>query len=119
MGEACQRQSPSPRRPVSQAAAPDAPNEVAALDHRISPFSRRRITSDLVGRVVGPRGGRNLRSLSSVQLDQVLEDQLPPGISPRLDKQPTFRKPAKVDRRETEIFRKHTNLHQSAFIVAR
>src|ERR1019366_7236838 len=34
-------------------------------------------------------------------------------------KQPTFRKPAKFDRRETEIFRKRTNLCCGAVIVAR
>src|ERR1700730_5935015 len=56
---------------------------------------------------------------SSVELDQVLEDQLTPAISARLHKQSTFRKPAKFDRRETEIFRKHTNLLCSAVIVAR
>src|SRR6202048_1506374 len=56
---------------------------------------------------------------SSVELDQVLEDQLTPAISARLDQQPTFRKPAKVDRRETEIFRKRTNLRCGSVIVAR
>src|ERR1700722_19600667 len=39
---------------------------------------------------------------SSVKLDQVLEDQLTPSISARLDEQSTFRKSAKLDRRETE-----------------
>src|SRR5271165_5015480 len=56
---------------------------------------------------------------SSVELDQVLKDQLTPTISARLHKQPTFRKPAKFDRRETEIFRKRTNLRCGAVIVAR
>ena len=56
---------------------------------------------------------------SSVELDQVLKDQLTPAISARLHKQPTFRKPAKFDRRETEIFRKRTNLRCCAVIVAR
>src|SRR5450755_3709471 len=56
---------------------------------------------------------------SSVELDQVFEDQLPPGIAARLDQQPTFRKPAKFDRRETEFFRKRTNLRCGAVIVAR
>src|SRR5450755_2748973 len=56
---------------------------------------------------------------SSVELDQVLEDQPTPAISPRLHKQPTFRKPPKFDRRETEIFGKLTNLLCSAVIVAR
>src|ERR1700733_15540839 len=56
---------------------------------------------------------------SSVELDQVLKDQLTPAISARLHKQSTFRKPAKFDRRETEIFRKRTNLRCSSVIVAR
>jgi len=41
---------------------------------------------------------------SSVELDQVLKDQLTPAISACLHKQSAFRKPAKFDRRETEIF---------------
>src|ERR1035438_1705688 len=56
---------------------------------------------------------------SSVELDQVLKDQLTPAISARLNKQSAFRKPAKFDRRETEIFRKRTNLRRGAVIVAR
>src|SRR6202451_918857 len=56
---------------------------------------------------------------SSVELDQVLKDQLTPAISARLHKQSTFRKPAKFDRRETEIFRKRANLRCCAVIVAR
>jgi len=56
---------------------------------------------------------------SSVELDQVLKDQLTPAISARLHKQSTFRKSAKFDRRETEIFRKRTNLRCCAVIVAR
>src|ERR671919_2623140 len=56
---------------------------------------------------------------SSVELDQVLKDQLTPAISARLHKQSTFQKPAKFDRRETEIFRKRTNLRCCAVIVAR
>src|SRR5450755_3679268 len=56
---------------------------------------------------------------SSVELDQVLKDQLTPAISARLHKQSTFRKPAKFDRRETETFRKRTNLRCCAVIVAR
>src|SRR6202011_6252818 len=56
---------------------------------------------------------------SSVELPQVLKDQLTPAISARLHKQSTFRKPAKFDRRETEIFRKRTNLRCCAVIVAR
>src|SRR5664279_5979763 len=56
---------------------------------------------------------------SSVELDKVLEDQPTPAISPRLHKQSTFRKPAKFDRRETEIFRKRTDLLCGTVIVAR
>src|SRR6202521_138789 len=56
---------------------------------------------------------------SSVELDQVLKDQPTPAISARLHKQSTFRKPAKFDRRETEIFRKLTNLLCGTVIVAR
>src|ERR1700730_10479012 len=56
---------------------------------------------------------------SSVELDQVLKDQLPPAISGRLLEQSTFRKPAKFDRREPESFRKRTNLRCCALIVAR
>ena len=41
-----------------------------------------------------------------------------PTISARLHKQSTFRKPAKSDRRETEMFREFTNLRCSVFIVA-
>src|SRR5450759_5918020 len=58
-------------------------------------------------------------SCSSVELDQVLKDQLTPAISARLHKQSAFRKPAKFDRRETEMFRKRTNLRCGAVIVAR
>jgi hypothetical protein len=56
---------------------------------------------------------------SSIELDQVPKDQPTPAISPRLHKQPTFRKAAEFDRRETEIFRKRTNLLCSTVIVAR
>src|SRR5580698_9386463 len=56
---------------------------------------------------------------SSVELDQVLKDQLTPAISARLHKQSSFQKPTKCDRRETEIFRKRTNLRCGAVIVAR
>jgi hypothetical protein len=56
---------------------------------------------------------------SLVELDQVLKDQLTPAISARLHKQSTFRKPAKFDRRKTEIFRKRTNLRCGVVIVAR
>src|SRR5258708_20093497 len=56
---------------------------------------------------------------SRLLLEQVLKDQLTPAISARLHKQSTFRKAAKFDRRETEIFRKRTNLRCCAVIVAR
>jgi hypothetical protein len=56
---------------------------------------------------------------SLAELNQVLKDQLTPAISARLHKQSTFRKPAKFDWRETEIFRKRTNLRRCAVIVAR
>src|SRR6202035_1980185 len=56
---------------------------------------------------------------SSVELDQVLKDQLTPAISARLHKQSAFRKPTKFDRRETELFRKRANLICGAVIVAR
>jgi hypothetical protein len=62
--------------------------------------------------------GKSVRN-SSVELDQVLEDQLTPAIPARLHQQSTFRKPAKLDRRETEIFRKRSNLRCGAVIVAR
>ena len=56
---------------------------------------------------------------SSVELDQVLEDQPTPTLSARLDEQPAFRKPAKVDRRETEVFRERADLRCGSVIVAR
>src|SRR5450755_1613695 len=56
---------------------------------------------------------------SSVELEQVLEDQLTPAISARLHEQSTLRKAAKFDRRETESFRKRPNLRCGALIVAR
>src|SRR5450631_1984539 len=56
---------------------------------------------------------------SLAELNQVLKDQLTPAISARLHKQSAFRKPAEFDRRETEIFRKRTNLRRGAVIVAR
>src|SRR5476649_2134682 len=62
---------------------------------------------------------RTMRSRLIVELDQVLKDKLPPAISARLHKQSTFRRPAKFDRRETEIFRKRTNLRCRSVIVAR
>jgi len=43
---------------------------------------------------------------------------LTPALSARLHKQSTFRKHAKFDRRETEIFRKLTNLLCGTVIVA-
>jgi hypothetical protein len=45
---------------------------------------------------------------SSVELHQVLEDQPAPAIAARVHEQSTFRKPAKLDRREAELFRKRT-----------
>jgi hypothetical protein len=56
---------------------------------------------------------------STIELDQVLEDQSTPTVSARLDEQPTFRKPAEFDRRETEIFRERANLRHGSVIVAR
>src|SRR5512132_3162637 len=58
-------------------------------------------------------------SCSSVELDQVLKDQPTPSVSARLHKQPAFRKPAKFDRRETQLFCELTNLLCGAVIVAR
>jgi hypothetical protein len=87
----------------------------------ISPFPLHRV-SELIGRSEPScRAITPHRSItcSSVELDQVLKDQLTPAISARLHKQSTFRKPAKFDRRETEIFRKRTNLRCGAVIVAR
>src|SRR3546814_3193002 len=55
----------------------------------------------------------------SVKLDQILEDQAAPAIRVRLHKQATFRKPAKFDRRESEISRKRRNLLAGSVIVAR
>ena len=55
----------------------------------------------------------------SAELDQVLEDQSTPAVSLRLHEQSTFRKPAKLDRRETEFFRKRTDLLCGSVIVAR
>ena len=55
----------------------------------------------------------------SVELEQVLEDQPAPAISPRLDEQSAFRKPAELDRRETELFRKRSDLVRSTVVVAR
>ena len=49
----------------------------------------------------------------------VLEDQLTPAVSARLHKQSTFGKAAEFDRRETEIFRKRSNLRRRVVIVAR
>src|SRR5579862_1361917 len=58
-------------------------------------------------------------SCSSVELDQILEDQPTPTISARLHEQSAFRKPAKFDRRETKTFCELTDLRCSVFIVAR
>src|SRR3546814_11884840 len=46
-------------------------------------------------------------------------DQAAPAIRVRLHKQATFRKPAKFDRRESEISRKRRNLLAGSVIVAR
>jgi hypothetical protein len=56
---------------------------------------------------------------SSVELHQVREDQPTPLISRCLHKQSTFRKLAKLDRRETKLLSKRTNLSCRAVIVAR
>lgn len=42
---------------------------------------------------------------TSVELDQVLEDQLTPALAARLHQQSSFREPAELDRREAELFR--------------
>src|ERR1700730_17325905 len=65
------------------------------------------------------RDHRTIDHASSVELDQVLEDQPAPAISARLHKQSAFRKPAKFYRREPEIFRKRANLLCGTVIVAR
>src|SRR5690606_35045719 len=57
--------------------------------------------------------------LLSVDLDQILEDQAAPAIPVSLHKQATFRKPAKLDRREAEIARERSNLLGSSVVVAR
>jgi hypothetical protein len=73
----------------------------------ISPFRTDRIAFDPVACVVSLPPGK---SSSSVELDQVLKDQPTPTVSARLHKQSAFEKAAKIDRRETEIFRKRDNL---------
>jgi hypothetical protein len=55
----------------------------------------------------------------SVELDHILEDQPAPTVSTRLHKQSTFGKPAKFDRRETEIPCERGNFICGAVIVAR
>jgi hypothetical protein len=52
-------------------------------------------------------------------LDYADKGQLTLAIPTRVHEQPTFQKPAKFDRRETEVFRKLTNLRYRAVIVAR
>src|SRR6185312_1234007 len=54
----------------------------------------------------------------SIECDQVLEDQRTPAISARLNEQSAFRKPAKFDRREAELFGKRANLLCGAVIIA-
>ncbi|MBP1844596.1 hypothetical protein J2046_002855 [Rhizobium petrolearium] len=51
-------------------------------------------------------------SCSSIELDQVLEDQLTPAIAARLDQQSAFSEPTKLDRRKAEIFCKRTNFRR-------
>ena len=63
-----------------------------------SPFRRDRIVLDPIARAM-PRGD----PFWSVELDQILEDQPTPAVPAPLHQQSTFRKPAKVDRRETEV----------------
>src|SRR3546814_9011128 len=58
-------------------------------------------------------------SFLSVKLDQILEDQAAPAIPVRLHKQATFRKPAKVDRREAELIRKRPDFLGSSLVIAR
>src|SRR3984893_9895468 len=60
-----------------------------------------------------------MRSRLVVELDQVLEDQPTPAVSARLHEHSAFRKPAKFDRRETEILRERPNLRFGGIIVAR
>src|SRR6202140_5282391 len=60
-----------------------------------------------------------MRSRLVVELDQVLEDQPTPAVSARLHEHSAFRKPAKFDRRETEILRERPNLRFGRIIVAR
>src|SRR4051794_18483809 len=54
-----------------------------------------------------------------VELDQVLEDQWAPAVPARLHKKSAFRKPAKLDRRESQLSRKRTDLRCCAVIVTR
>src|SRR3954469_24513976 len=101
---------------MTQAAAADRGEEVLHGLHVLICAHRNFLHLGRTGSGRVPAGGT---SCSSVELDQVLKDQLTPAISARLDQQPTFRKPAKFDRRETEIFRKRTNLRGGSVIVAR
>src|SRR3954447_13090724 len=77
----------------------------------ISPFRSDRIALDPIACFVS--------SCSSVELDEILEDQVAPAVSARLHKQPAFRKPAELDRREAESFRKLANRRCGSVIVAR
>src|SRR3546814_18977184 len=58
-------------------------------------------------------------SFLSVKLDQILEDQAAPAIPVSLNKQATFRKPAKVDRSEAELIRKRPDFLGSSLVIAR
>src|SRR5579871_797501 len=55
---------------------------------------------------------------ASVGLDEILEDQPAPDFSARLYEEPAFRKSAKLDRRETELFGELADLGRRIFIVA-
>ena len=54
-----------------------------------------------------------------VELEQVLEDEMPPALSARLDEQTSLRQPANLDRREPEMFRKRANIVRGSVVVAR
>src|SRR4051795_11574797 len=77
----------------------------------ISPFRSDRIALDPIACFVS--------SCSSAELDEILEDQVAPAVSARLDQQSAFRKPAEFDRREAELFRKRANLRCGRVTIAR
>src|SRR3984893_10427638 len=101
---------------MTQAAAADRGEEVLHGLHVLICAHRNFLHLGRTGSGRVPAGGT---SCSSVELDQVLKDQPTPSVPARLHKQPAFPKPAKFDRRETEIFRKRSNLLCSSVIVAR